>query len=294
MAMLIMRARRFLKNIGRRITVNGNESIVETTTSNALVSCDGLGGYDWSDQAKEGPTNYALMAYSSSSSNFEVYNDSTYSKSCPETVEVLRSQYEQLLKRFKKSELMVVAYKTDKFENASKSLNKIIESQIVDNCKTGLGYNAVPPPLIGNFMPPKPDLSFTSLEEFTSEPVVIKSVVKNSKAKASEAKSKTVRKNNGAPIIEDWVSDSEEENVSQTKIEKKIAKPSFVKIDFVNAKQTNKTDRKIAKQGNLQMDLQDKRVIDSGCSRHMTRNMSYLTDYEEIDGGYVDFGGNLK
>ncbi|GKC31913.1 putative ribonuclease H-like domain-containing protein [Tanacetum coccineum] len=42
------------------------------------------------------------------------------------------------------------------------------------------------------------------------------------------------------------------------------------------------------------MDLQDQGVIDSGCSRHMTGNMSYLTDYEEIDGGYVAFGGNLK
>ncbi|GKA51489.1 hypothetical protein Tco_0744685 [Tanacetum coccineum] len=97
-------------------------------------------------------------------------------------------------------------------------------------------------------MPPKPDLSFTGLEEFTSEPVVIKFVVENSEAKASEAKSKGVRKNNGAPIIEEWVSDSEEENESQTKIEKKIAKPSFVKIDFFKAKQTNKTDKKTAKQ----------------------------------------------
>nr|GEX05891.1 hypothetical protein [Tanacetum cinerariifolium] len=44
--------------------------------------------------------------------------------------------------------------------------------------------------------------------------------------------------------------------------------------------------------GNPQMDLQDKGVIDCGCSRHMTRNMSYLTDYKEIDGGYADFGGN--
>nr|GEX78508.1 retrovirus-related Pol polyprotein from transposon TNT 1-94 [Tanacetum cinerariifolium] len=46
--------------------------------------------------------------------------------------------------------------------------------------------------------------------------------------------------------------------------------------------------------GNPQMDLQDKKVIDSRCSRHMTRNMSYLTDYKEIDGGYVAFGGNPK
>ncbi|GJX66425.1 putative ribonuclease H-like domain-containing protein, partial [Tanacetum coccineum] len=37
---------------------------VEIATSTTLVSCDGLGGYDWSDQAEEGP-NYALMAFSS-------------------------------------------------------------------------------------------------------------------------------------------------------------------------------------------------------------------------------------
>ncbi|GJS84566.1 putative ribonuclease H-like domain-containing protein [Tanacetum coccineum] len=47
-------------------------------------------------------------------------------------------------------------------------------------------------------------------------------------------------------------------------------------------------------EGNPQMDLQDKGVIDSGCSRHMTWNMSYLTDYKEIDEGYVYFGGNFK
>ncbi|GJY86839.1 ribonuclease H-like domain-containing protein [Tanacetum coccineum] len=41
---------------------------VKETTSNALVSqCDRF-GYDWSDQAEEGPTNFTLMAYTSSSS----------------------------------------------------------------------------------------------------------------------------------------------------------------------------------------------------------------------------------
>nr|GFA13495.1 hypothetical protein [Tanacetum cinerariifolium] len=38
--------------------------------------------------------------------------------------------------------------------------------------------------------------------------------------------------------------------------------------------------------------LKDKGVIDSGCSRHMIRNMSYLSDFEELNGGYVAFGGN--
>nr|GFA77675.1 hypothetical protein [Tanacetum cinerariifolium] len=43
-----------------------------------------------------------------------------------------------------------------------------------------------------------------------------------------------------------------------------------------------------------QQALKDKGVIDSGCSRHMTWNMSYLSDFEELNGGYVAFGGNPK
>ncbi|GJV37745.1 ribonuclease H-like domain-containing protein [Tanacetum coccineum] len=46
--------------------------------------------------------------------------------------------------------------------------------------------------------------------------------------------------------------------------------------------------------GNPQQDLKDKGVIDSGFSRHMIGNRSYLTDYEEIDGGFVTFRGNSK
>ncbi|GJW79396.1 ribonuclease H-like domain-containing protein [Tanacetum coccineum] len=309
MAMLTMRARRFLKNTERKVTINGNDTIrfdkskvecynyhkrghfarecrvprnqdirnseslrrsvpVKTTTSNALISCDDLSGYDWSDHVEEGPTNYVLMAYSSSSSDSEVSNDSTCSKSCFEIVKVLKSQYEQLLKRFEKSKLMVVAYKTglqsveERLEFCKKNKSVYVEKinglkwdiqvgeitigelrkklETVQKEKDGIQFN--------EFMPPKLDLSFAGLEEFTNEPVVIKPVVENSEAKDSEAKPKAVRKNNGAPIIEDWVSDSEEENVSQTKIEKKITKPSFAKIDFVKAKQTNKTDRKTAKQ----------------------------------------------
>nr|GEW92589.1 hypothetical protein [Tanacetum cinerariifolium] len=46
--------------------------------------------------------------------------------------------------------------------------------------------------------------------------------------------------------------------------------------------------------GNPQQALQDKGVIDSGYSRHMSGNISFLLKFEEIDGGYVAFGGNSK
>nr|GFB27343.1 ribonuclease H-like domain-containing protein [Tanacetum cinerariifolium] len=46
--------------------------------------------------------------------------------------------------------------------------------------------------------------------------------------------------------------------------------------------------------GNPQQALKDKGVIDNGCSRHTTGNMSYLSDFEKLDEGYVAFGGNPK
>ncbi|GJR81966.1 putative ribonuclease H-like domain-containing protein [Tanacetum coccineum] len=258
----------------------------------------------------------------------------------------------------------------------------------------------------GKFMPPKPDMSFFILEEFISDPIVEKS-----EANVSKAKLKVVRKNNDAPIIEDYMSNNEEDDVPQVMIEKKTFKPIFPKIEFVKPKQQEKTARKNVNhieqnrqnihtpRGNqrnynnmmsqrlgsnfemfnkacyicgsfdhLQVDCEkdinaarpkvvvntarpkavvnvvkgnnvnavkastcwvwkpktkvldhvskhsrasitlkkfdyvhaqgrsksDQGVIDSGCSRHMTGNMSYLTDYEEIDGGYVAFGGNPK
>nr|GEV09867.1 putative ribonuclease H-like domain-containing protein [Tanacetum cinerariifolium] len=145
---------------------------VETPALTTLVSCDGLGGYDWSDQAEEGP-NFALMAYTSLSSD---------------------SKNEQLIKDLKKSELMILGYK--------------------------LG-----------------------LDKFANKPIV-----KNCDAKTGETKPKDVRKNNYAPIIEEWVSDDEEE-VTQPNIKLKIVKPSILKIEFVKPKQPEKKARKTIKQG---------------------------------------------
>nr|GFA21686.1 ribonuclease H-like domain-containing protein [Tanacetum cinerariifolium] len=267
MAMLTMRARRFLKKTRRKLTVNGNETIgfdkskgecynyhkrghfareyralinqdnkhkeslrrsmpVETSTSITLVSCDGLGRYDWSDQAMKGP-NYAIIDFSSLSSDSKVLKFET--KMGEIAIRELRKKLEIALKEKDGIQLTI-----DKFENTSKSLNKLIDYQIVDNYKKCLGYenyNAVLPPYIGNFMPPTPSSSFTSLEEFDNKPIV-----ENYKAKSSEEEPK----------------------------------------------------------GNRQMDLHNQGVIDSGCSRHMKRNMSYLTDYEEIDRGYVAFRGKPK
>ncbi|GJX68116.1 hypothetical protein Tco_0303843 [Tanacetum coccineum] len=288
-AMLTMRVKRFLKNTGRKLDMAKKERIgfdkskvvcfnchkrietgslprmeckapknqdnrnreptrrtvpVEETTSNSLVSqYDGF-GYDWSDQAEEGPANFALMAYSltslTSSTNFEVSNDSNCCSSSLECVKDLKEQNEQLVKDLRTARISAVSYKTG-LESVEARL------QIMDKCKTGLGFNAVPPPYTRNFMPPKSDLVYPSLDDFfdMNESVVKKPIVETNEPETS-------RKENGAPIIEHWVSDSDEENVSKVKTVEMFNKSNFAKINFVKSTKQVKSPRKTSIDKNRQ------------------------------------------
>ncbi|GKE09060.1 ribonuclease H-like domain-containing protein, partial [Tanacetum coccineum] len=72
-AMLTMRERRFLKNTGRKLDMENKERIGFDKSKVECFNCHKIGhfcdafGYDWSNQAEEGPTNFALIAYSSTS-----------------------------------------------------------------------------------------------------------------------------------------------------------------------------------------------------------------------------------
>ncbi|GJW78453.1 hypothetical protein Tco_0140135 [Tanacetum coccineum] len=99
--------------------------------------------------------------------------------------------------------------KINNYDNATKSLDKVIGSQLVDNNKKGLGYNAVPPPLTGLFAPPSIDLSNSGLEKFKQPEFEGYGVKVNNGH--SENVSKEVKKTLDAPIIEDWVSDCDED-----------------------------------------------------------------------------------
>ncbi|GKE07766.1 hypothetical protein Tco_1411317 [Tanacetum coccineum] len=77
-------------------------------------------------------------------------------------ISVLKTEFEKV-----KQEKEGIEFKIKKFDNASKSLDKLLGSQITDKSKKGLGYNVVPPPhpLIYNG-PTKLDLSYSGLDEF--------------------------------------------------------------------------------------------------------------------------------
>ncbi|GJW64511.1 hypothetical protein Tco_0116395, partial [Tanacetum coccineum] len=256
-------------------------------------------------------------------------------------------------------------FKIAKFDKFAKDLNEMLESQITDKSKKGIGYNVVPSPhpLILN-RPTTLDLSYSGLEEF-KEPEVNEYGLRDSSLnsttgcdkKSDNSKENTndsleqhqmtdtetssfesplkinkdwkekffypanhvesvnkiekqVRKNNNAPIIEDWVSDDEDEesHVVKTdiptaaKIEKPVRKPvryaemySAHKHIAPRAVLMNiglksfKTARPVNTVSNSQ--LNDKGFVDSGCSRHMTGNITHLLDFKDIDEGYVTFGG---
>nr|GEW77269.1 ribonuclease H-like domain-containing protein [Tanacetum cinerariifolium] len=310
---------------------------VETSTSNALVSqCNGVSSYDWSFQTKEEPTNYALMAFTSSnssSSNNELRDNA----------------------------LVVLREKVKKAEQERDDLKLKLEKY-----QSGDRYHVVPPPFIGTFMPPKPDLVFHNAPN-DNETVHTAFNVKLSPTKPDNDLSYPHRPS--APIIEDWVSDTEDDSkdeiqqnppsfvqpTEQAKTLRSSIKHVETSIPAVNPKRAipkskshgNSRNRKACfvfttavpkphvtrprqaktvvtkpylpprrhinrspspkasnfltqvtvvkiPKGNLQHALKDKRVIDSGYSRHMTGIMSYLSDFEELNGRYVTFGANLK
>nr|GFC39484.1 hypothetical protein [Tanacetum cinerariifolium] len=69
---------------------------------------------------------------------------------------------------------------------------------------------------------------------------------------------------------------------------------SAARINVVKPSAVTAVQHNHIKKGNPQQALKDKGVIDSRCFRHMTGNMSYLSDFEELNRGYVAFGGNPK
>ncbi|GKA09043.1 ribonuclease H-like domain-containing protein, partial [Tanacetum coccineum] len=128
-------------------------------------------------------------------------------------------------------------------------------SQITDKSKKGLGYSAVPPPhpLIYN-RPKKLDLSYSGLEEF----------------KQPEFKGYGVEN-----ILKDTSSFVE----SSLNVDKETIFPVDKKVESVKPKNHEKPVKKSVSYAEI------------GCSRHMTGNIAYLSDFKEFDGGYVTFGG---
>ncbi|GJZ74924.1 zinc finger, CCHC-type containing protein, partial [Tanacetum coccineum] len=194
-------------------------------------------------------------------------------------INVLKSEFEKV-----KQEKEGIEFKIKKFDKASKDLDQLLGSQITDKSKKGLGYSAVPPPhpLIYN-RPKKLNLSYSDDSMESSDDSLIKAT------SSFVESSLNVDKETIFPV------DKKVEFVKPKNHEKPVKKS--VRAKGVNAVKTSAcwvwrpTKPNGASLGKPQQD--DTRFVDSGCSRHMTGNIAYLSDFKEFDGGYVTFKGGV-
>ncbi|GJS67079.1 hypothetical protein Tco_0681643 [Tanacetum coccineum] len=228
-----MRAKRNQDNTRKK----GNN---EDTSSKAMLAIDGV-GFDWSDMAKKQvQTNMALMAFSDSELNQTEFTAATYKRGLA-TIE------EQLI-TYRKNEKRGHEFKNEKFDKASKDLDKLLGSQITDKSKKGLGYSAVPPPhpLIYN-RPNKLDLSYSGLDEF-KEPEFKGYGPENSKQESNvvcEKESDNSKENSDESLVKEQVSQDKSSFVeSSPNVDKETVFPANKKVEFTKPKNHEKPVKK--------------------------------------------------
>ncbi|GJX98819.1 hypothetical protein Tco_0355838 [Tanacetum coccineum] len=162
-------------------------------------------------------------------------------------------------------------YKTGLGYNAVTSTEKFVTStEMVDNQEQNKGYHVVPVPYTGNYIPSKPDIMFLD-EVIESEHLDVITVVTPSNAQKDE-------------IVHESVNDESEVDVIP-RVMNKTMRSSYDEIKFVKS-----ASEIVEKSNPQQQEYKQKGVFDSGCSRHMTGNKCFLSEYEDHDGGFVCFG----
>nr|GEZ28460.1 hypothetical protein [Tanacetum cinerariifolium] len=291
-------------------------------------------------EADEEPTNYAIMAFtssSSSSSDNESQFDVLSYKTGLEYVEARLVVYQQIENAFKED---ITLLKLDvmlrdnalveirkKFEKAEQERDDVVfdcdelisfESDVImptspmhDMYKSGEGYHVVPP-LYSN-RPSAPiieDWVSDSEDKYEGEPMPTQkapSFVQTSKhVKTPRPSVKPIEHPTPAANIRKDIPKSRG-NISYLSVVPTTVLTRSRLVPLTTARpvntvvpQTTVQHQRLTKHGVNKAHSPIRRVskeirsLDSGCSRHMTWNISYLSDFEEFNGGYVAFGGNPK
>nr|GEV75793.1 hypothetical protein [Tanacetum cinerariifolium] len=236
LSLLSMRADRFWKKIGKKITIQGSDITkesrqreerksykkdpkVEEPAPKAMIAI-----YD----GEEVPTEYALMANSSSSSDNELYDDSFYFKSCRKNT-----------------------------KNLNTKISKLNEE--LSDCETDL-YN------------------YKRAHSNVKRPFERKS--------AAKIKFEFQLLDQKFPLLAQKFLLLSQQLLLIRETREKLLRPQLV--GFGNLSKI------LLVKGIPQDNTDDKGYWDSGYSRHMTGNISYLSEYEPFNRGYVSFGNRRR
>nr|GEZ21996.1 putative ribonuclease H-like domain-containing protein [Tanacetum cinerariifolium] len=312
--------------------------LVETSTSNALVSqYDGTGSYDWSYQAEKEPTNFALMAFSSSSSDNELSptkpvqalshttrpsapiiedwlsdSETESEPKAPQFVPSFAQSFEHVkspkhtVQQFETTILAATPASAIPKSNSSgqrrnrkacfvcKSVDYLIKdcnfhtkkmAQPTQRNYAHKGHNKQYAPLTHS----KPQKHMVLTAVLTRSKPISNTVVRP--VSAALPNIIVTRPRHAHHVVTKFKSPIRRHTTRRPSLK---TSNSPLRVIAVQAPVVSVAQGAQETWGNPQQALKDKGVINSRCSRHMTGNMSYLSDFEEINGGYVAFGGNPK
>nr|GEY73851.1 hypothetical protein [Tanacetum cinerariifolium] len=266
LALLSMRVKRFFQKTGKKITINGSDTVGYDKAKVECLNCHKI----W---------HFARECRVSRNQENKTMNQETTRR----TMNVEDTS----------SKAMVAidgagfdwSYMADDEAPTNMAFMAFSDSKVyTDNTcsKTCLGYvscNAVPPPHTGRFPPPRIDLSHTGLPEFAEPSVesyrVIEVVTQTSSVKISEL----VKENNDAPIIKDWESKKEDKIESPPEIERKTVEPSVDKVEVDIPKQNDKHAKRPVKYAKMYRTQRPR----AWCKYHQRERMVNETNHSRVN-----------
>nr|GEW22532.1 retrovirus-related Pol polyprotein from transposon TNT 1-94 [Tanacetum cinerariifolium] len=294
MAMLTMRARRTVAAEPQRRHVP-----VETSTSNALVSqCDGIGSYDWSYQAEEKPLSPAKPAQDISHatrpmapiiedwvSDSEDESEPNDPQSAPSFVQT--SEHVKLsghsAQPVEASILEATPNSTSlKTNGSSKRKNRktCFVCRGVDHLIKDCNFHAKPKtqPIPRNSAHMSYDKEYASSTKKYSQKHIVPAAVLT--------KSKPVFVTAARPV-----------NAAVPKImatKPRHARSLHTKSNLIFKRHKTRSQFSKTSNSSLKVTAAQAQVVNAAKGKKENRNMSYLSDFQELNGGYVAFRGNPK
>nr|GEX09092.1 ribonuclease H-like domain-containing protein [Tanacetum cinerariifolium] len=180
---------------------------------------------------------------------------------------------------------------------------------LYDRFQSSDGYHVVPPPYTGTFMPPKPDLFLIMHPMKMAQPTARNHAHKGNYKqyapmthqipKKHMVPAVVITQSKPVPIIAVRLVSTNVPKTSVTRpkqVQPIVTKPNSPKRRHITRSPSPKSSNSPPRVTTVKAPVVNaaQGVIDSGCSRNITGNMSYLSDFKELNGGYVAFGGNPK
>ncbi|KAJ9548880.1 hypothetical protein OSB04_021423 [Centaurea solstitialis] len=228
-----------------------------------------------------------------------------------------------------KKELEKAKEDLDKFSKSSKVLEEILKAQVHDELKRGIGYHNTPPPRNHTYIPPTTDILDRLNREELKEGVC--DIDPSSNDDEEEQKGKTENKSQETVSEENHIltnkkrrhalcvhgnesvaSESSGNNHKDVEVNTAASNSSSGISNIVATPSSSLRQPIVTKYSSHEIPNKDYLLnlnrlkegnpdrnenlwhVDSGCSRHMTGNRSFLEDFTTFNGGYVAFGDNPR